>query len=336
MDPHPAPPHIDQTGRPDLPPEARAELARALALVEGGGGRLARAAGLLARVAGFAAAPVLHGIGRALGIGRSASGGLGRSAAGGIGRSAAGGIGRSAAGGAGPLPPAATGVIAQMMERAFDLATLALPAAPPEATHALAAPAAPPRPRAWRGRTAGELRPLPRGPARGSGARLAAIASGVVGGAAGLPGFLPDAAFTTLLILRAIAAIAVEQGEDLASESGRAACIEVFTLGAPAVPTAAGAAAAAANTEQEGYWTARLLVQGTPLMALIGQAASRFGIVLSEKLAVQAAPIAGAAGGALVNAAFLDHYRALAEGHFIIRRLERVYGVETVRFAAEG
>jgi hypothetical protein len=76
-------------------------------------------------------------------------------------------------------------------------------------------------------------------------------------------------------------------------------------------------------------------MQGTPLMALISQAASRFGVVLSEKLALQTAPIAGAAGGALVNAAFLDHYRALAEGHFIIRRLERQYGVDTVRWAAQ-
>jgi hypothetical protein len=204
------------------------------------------------------------------------------------------------------------------MERAFDVATIALsgPADEPAA-------AASPLPLRSRVKTG----------ARRS--RLAAIASGLVGGAAGLPGFVPDAAFTTLLILRNIAAIAVREGENLATEASRAACIEVFTLGAPVVPTAIGVAAAAASTDQDSYWTARLLMQGTPLMALISQAASRFGVVLSEKLALQATPIAGAAGGALVNAAFLDHYRALAEGHFIIRRLERQYGVDTVRWAAQ-
>jgi hypothetical protein len=188
------------------------------------------------------------------------------------------------------------------MERAFDVATLAMP----------------------------DPATAPRGLSRRARARLAAIASGMAGGALGLPGFLPDAAFTTLLILRSIAAIATREGEDLASEAARHACIEVFTLGAALAPDATGAPEAA---EPEGYWTARLLMQGTPLMALIRQAAARFGMVLSEKLAFQAVPLAGAAGGALVNAAFLDHYRALAEGHFIIRRLERTYGAEAVRGA---
>jgi hypothetical protein len=275
--PDPATPQfliIDQSGRIELSAADKADLARALALVAGGGGRLARAAGMLAKVAGMAAAPLAHTLGRAIGLRRTIGGST--------------------------LAP----VIAQVMSRAFDVATLAMPNASPP----------------------GRLSPAAR-------ARLAAIASGVAGGAAGLPGFVPDAAFTTLLILRNIAAIAVAQGEDLATESARHACIEVFTLGAPVAPTASGAAAAAAG-EHEGYWTVRMVVQGTPLVALIGQAAGRLGLVLSEKFALQIVPLAGAAGGALVNAAFMDHYRALAEGHFTIRRLERAYGVEAVRWAA--
>ena len=39
----------------------------------------------------------------------------------------------------------------------------------------------------------------------------------------------------------------------------------------------------------------------------------------------------GAAGGAAVNYAFIDHFQSIAEGHFTARRLEREYGPEIVR-----
>jgi hypothetical protein len=39
----------------------------------------------------------------------------------------------------------------------------------------------------------------------------------------------------------------------------------------------------------------------------------------------------GAAGGAVVNALFMDHFQDVARGHFIVRRLERTYDHETVR-----
>jgi hypothetical protein len=263
---------IDQTGvDATLPDAAHAELRRALALVAGGGGRLARGAAALARMASLAAAPVSRAMGLAVGLRRRLAG-----------------------------PSTLQPVIAQMLERALDVATIGLP-------H----PAS-----------------LPRRAAR---ARAAAIASGLAGGAAGLPGFLPDAVFSTMLMLRHIAAIAAREGEDLSTDAARQACIEVFTLGAPG---SGGPGLGGMGREHESYWTARMLMQGVPLMALIRQAAARLGVAMSEKLAMQAVPFAGAAGGALVNAAFFDHYRALAEGHFVIRRLERTYGREIVRVAA--
>jgi hypothetical protein len=67
-------------------------------------------------------------------------------------------------------------------------------------------------------------------------------------------------------------------------------------------------------------------------MAMI---AGRFGIVVSQKLAAQAIPIIGAVGGAAVNLAFIDHFQDVARGHFTVRRLERIYGVEAVRSAYE-
>ena len=46
-------------------------------------------------------------------------------------------------------------------------------------------------------------------------------------------------------------------------------------------------------------------------------------------------PLVGAAGGALVNSVFLDHYETLARVHFVTRRLERTYGSAQVRAAWE-
>ena len=44
-----------------------------------------------------------------------------------------------------------------------------------------------------------------------------------------------------------------------------------------------------------------------------------------------AVPIFGALGGATVNVIFMDHFQRVASGHFNIRRLERIYGVERIR-----
>jgi hypothetical protein len=41
--------------------------------------------------------------------------------------------------------------------------------------------------------------------------------------------------------------------------------------------------------------------------------------------------VVGAVGGAAVNLAFIEHFQDVARGHFTVRRLERVYGVDTVR-----
>ena len=63
--------------------------------------------------------------------------------------------------------------------------------------------------------------------------------------------------------------------------------------------------------------------------------AARFGIAVSEKFALQMVPIFGAAGGALVNTIFMDHYQKIARGHFVVRRLERDYGEDAIRHAYE-
>jgi hypothetical protein len=53
------------------------------------------------------------------------------------------------------------------------------------------------------------------------------------------------------------------------------------------------------------------------------------------KLSAQAAPLIGAAAGAAINLAFLEHFRSVARGHFTLRRLERTHGTAPVRAAYE-
>lgn len=64
---------------------------------------------------------------------------------------------------------------------------------------------------------------------------------------------------------------------------------------------------------------------------MITQLAARFGVNVSEKVAAQAVPVIGAAGGAVINLLFIDHFQDMARGHFIVRRLERAYPPEMVR-----
>jgi hypothetical protein len=106
--------------------------------------------------------------------------------------------------------------------------------------------------------------------------------------------------------------------------------LEVFAFGSE---PAAGADHEPEEEPELGYWSARLLLQGQPLVLLLSQSAAAYGLRISQKLALQAVPLVGAAGGTLVNTAFLRHYEALARAHFVIRRLERTYGAAAVRAA---
>ena len=69
------------------------------------------------------------------------------------------------------------------------------------------------------------------------------------------------------------------------------------------------------------------------LAQIIEAVAQRFGVKVTEKLALQAAPILGAASGAAINALFISHYQDMAKGHFVIRRLEEKYGGQVIHDA---
>ena len=61
--------------------------------------------------------------------------------------------------------------------------------------------------------------------------RLAAAASGAVGGALGLAALPLELPISTTILLRSIAEIAREEGEDLSAPEAAFACVEVFALG---------------------------------------------------------------------------------------------------------
>ena len=70
-------------------------------------------------------------------------------------------------------------------------------------------------------------------------------------------------------------------------------------------------------------------------IALTRAIAARCGILVSDGVALQMVPVAGATSGALINYPFMQHFQDVATGHFAIRRLERKYGSETIRDICE-
>lgn len=181
--------------------------------------------------------------------------------------------------------------------------------------------------------------------------RVLAAVSGAVGGAFGLATLAVELPLSTTLMLRSIAEIAREEGEDVTTPEGALSCIQVFALGGGKLATtgesgaaltesgyfAVRAALAKTMTEATRYAGSMALLDhsSSALVRFAGQVAARFGIVVSEKVAAQAVPILGAVGGAAVNTAFMNHFQSTARAHFIIRRLERTYGAPAVRAAYE-
>jgi len=167
--------------------------------------------------------------------------------------------------------------------------------------------------------------------------------SGAGGGAFGLPGLTVEIPVSTVLIMRAILDIARAHGEDIANPETRLAALEVFALGGPG---------SADDAAESGYYAVRAALataigeatrhvaanglgqQGAPaLVRLLTMVATRYKIQLTQKAASMLIPGLGAAAGATVNLLFMQHFQAMSEGHFTLRRLERKYGADVVKAA---
>ena len=171
--------------------------------------------------------------------------------------------------------------------------------------------------------------------------KLMAAGMGAAGGALGLPGLALELPVSTVLMLRSIADIGRTLGEDLNRVEARIECLQVFAFGGPSQSD---------NAAESAYFAVRMALAaeiskavqflagrgaagaGKPaLMRAITAIAERFSITVSEKAVAQAMPIVGALGGATVNTLFMNHFQAMAKGHFTVRSLERRHDPEIVR-----
>jgi hypothetical protein len=171
--------------------------------------------------------------------------------------------------------------------------------------------------------------------------RVMVFVSGAVGGFFGLPGLIVELPISTGLMLRSIADIARSEGEELSSIDTHLACITVFALGGRSKKDNAAdttyyvvrAAVTRTLSEAAEFITQRgIMEEGAPIaIRVMANLASRFGVIVTDKIAAEMVPILGALGGASINLLFINHFQATARGHFIVRRLERKYGGEFVK-----
>lgn len=169
--------------------------------------------------------------------------------------------------------------------------------------------------------------------------RVLAAGSGAIGGFFGPVTLLAELPLMTVLMLRSIADIAVNEGEDLNQPAARLACIEVFALGGRSKDDDAAEAGYYSLRTMFSFHFANALInngENIPLsfpggIELVRAIAARFGVVVQDKAAARMIPVAGAVSGALLNLLFMKHFQDMARGHFIIRRLERKYGCDFIR-----
>lgn len=174
----------------------------------------------------------------------------------------------------------------------------------------------------------------------------------VTGGVAGFfsIGFLAvELPLSTCIMLRSIAEHARSQGLDLGDIKTRLECLSVFALGgnsksddmAETSYYATRAMLAKEMARAAAYFAERAGIEGAtgsaekaaaPIVAkFIEMITARYSPVVAEKIAAMAVPVLGALGGAAINTMFINHFQDMAEGHFIIKRLENKFGQEEIQ-----
>lgn len=166
--------------------------------------------------------------------------------------------------------------------------------------------------------------------------KLGVAVSGGVGGFFGIAALSIELPISTSIMLRSIADVARSEGESISALKTKLACLEVFAFGGNSKSddgTDSGYYAVRATLARSVAAASEFVVnntltsEGAPLLVkFIATIAQRFGIQVTEKAAAQAIPAIGAAGGAIINTIFIDHFQDMARGHFIVRKLERKHG----------
>lgn len=170
--------------------------------------------------------------------------------------------------------------------------------------------------------------------------KLLVVGSGAAGGAVGLASLSVELPFSTCVILRSIADIARSEGHNLALLEVKLGCLEVLALGGTTTNDVAAEsgywvvrAALAKNVSEAAAYIAEkgLTEEGAPpLVRLITTISSRFSIVITQEAAAKAVPVLGAVSGGTINYLFMNHFQEMARGHFVVKRLEKKYGMRLV------
>jgi hypothetical protein len=176
----------------------------------------------------------------------------------------------------------------------------------------------------------------------------AAAILGGMGGAIGIAALPFELPVTTMIILRSIAAIARDSDADLDDPAARLECVSVLSLGGPSPSTDAMESSYLTSRvgltlllrDASRYLAGKTTLQFTEALArgaapevtrLIAAIASRFGYLAMDLAYAEMVPIVGAIGGATLNGYFANFFNQVAYYHFGLRKLERIYGEETVQ-----
>ena len=154
------------------------------------------------------------------------------------------------------------------------------------------------------------------------GHKVAASATGMAGGSAGLVSTTVELPVTIGLIFAAMQKAAAAEGFDPNDDKIKAECIRIF-----------GDASPLAGDEDAdlGFIAARLTLNGAALQSIIAKTVPKLAAILTQKLGAQALPIWGAFAGGSLNYAFASYYQEMASVHFRLHRLAQKHGEEAIR-----
>ncbi len=168
-------------------------------------------------------------------------------------------------------------------------------------------------------------------------------ATGATGGFFGGLSMAFELPVSTGIMMRSIAEIAREKGEDLTTFESRLECIAVLGL-----DTSSPGASQDTNSSKYFYIRSSMAKEITKaaqylaanaisdesspfIVQFLSKVAERFGIQLTDKMAAELVPVVGAVAGGGINLMFIDHFQRIATGHFTVRQLETKYGSARVQ-----
>lgn len=159
---------------------------------------------------------------------------------------------------------------------------------------------------------------------------------------AALPGLALELPVSMMLLCRSIADIAHANGEPADNLRTRLACLESFALGdahndGKTGYFAAREALAASSERAADYLSNSFMVDDASpeLDDYVTVVAARFRRQLETHAAAEVALDIGTHYSSAVKLLLIDHFLDIARGHFVVRRLERLYSAHEVRTTYE-